>query len=221
MFEMTEFTYQYIRKFVASPRYNLSSIKIFKSKKTRFQLEVDGDIYFVEVGGRYGIAGIPCDDDSSRVLLKVRKFIDLNEDFTEDNQYKWTDDIMEVVVRNIEDVKRHLVALFDVNPDEVQVELVEPVYNVVVHEIAGFPMYTFKCGEERFLALIEKNDKNTYEIQIRKNTADSNMMTLTGVKNGKLFKTVLLKSLNDWFKSYYDGYTGRVKFSWGDSVELY
>ena len=141
------------------------------------------------------------------------------DEYNVEKMYRFYDTLLDATITNYEEAARYIAAFFAVPYDDVKFEFIEPVVEVIVHKITGFPMYRFNTEGKKFIAMIEKNSGETrdYVIRIQMNNEIANMLTLDGVKTGRMFRTVLLKRLNDWFK---ETFNKRAQFKWGTNIEM-
>lgn len=61
----------------------------------------------------------------------------------------------------------------------------------------------FNIDSKNYLAIIENASEGNYNIRINYGSF-SNTMSISDIKSGKLFKTVLLRRLNDWYKETFN-----------------
>ena len=118
-----------------------------------------------------------------------------------------------------EHIEKLIAITLDIDESEVCVNFVDPVTDVYVHKVTGLPLYYFHTEGIKHVVTIERNpgENRDYVIKICTSDKDSMMMELSGVKTGKLFRTVLLKRLNDWYK---EKYQKRARFNWGANVTM-
>jgi hypothetical protein len=127
--------------------------------------------------------------------------------------------LMTASVESLEDTARVVACAYGINADRVKINFIDPTVKVVVHQITDFGLYHFKIDNDVYLAMVKTSgeDYNTYNIEILKNQHDIAMLSVEGSKSGRLFKSVLLKKLNDWFKEIY---CKRAKFVWGQDSQI-
>jgi hypothetical protein len=118
-----------------------------------------------------------------------------------------------------EHIEKLIAIMLDIEESEVHFNFVEPVTDVYVHKVTGLPLYYFNTEGVKHVVTIERNpgENRDYVIKICTSGKDSMMLELSGVKTGKLFRTVLLKRLNDWYK---ERYQKRARFNWGANVNM-
>jgi hypothetical protein len=141
------------------------------------------------------------------------------DEVTYDNMGSFYRDFLSVRLDDPHAAAAYIAVVFGVNPDAVNVEYIEPVIPVVVHKMTGFPIYRFNVEGKKYLAMVEEHStENTdYVVRITSNNEEAKMLTFDGAKKGRLYKTVLLKRLNDYFK---ETFGKRYQFSWGPNVEM-
>jgi hypothetical protein len=118
-----------------------------------------------------------------------------------------------------EDIEKLIAIALNIEESEVHFNFVEPVTDVYVHKVTGLPLYYFNTEGVKHVVTIERNpgENRDYVIKICTSDTDNMMLELSGVKTGKLFRTVLLKRLNDWYK---EKYQKRARFNWGANVNM-
>jgi hypothetical protein len=118
---------------------------------------------------------------------------------------------------NISKLKSYLSLVTDIDEDKINIYVEEEVVQVVVHQISNFPIYFFNTQGYRHLVNIESSPKNPGKYVIKISRGNTSQFTLECKTTGTLYKTVLLKRLNDWFKV---NYGRRATFTWGDPVAV-
>jgi hypothetical protein len=132
------------------------------------------------------------------------------------NRYGVLRDDVYVTAYSLSQLEQYIAITLDA--DNVNIQIEEPVTPVTVHKMTGFPMYFFSIDGVKYVVTLEKHvdEDHDYLIKISTNKEDM-MLDTTGIKKGRLFKTVLLKRLNDWFK---DKFNRRAQFKWGKNFEI-
>jgi hypothetical protein len=107
----------------------------------------------------------------------------------------------------------------DINDSDVHITFEDPVTDVIVHKVVGLPVYYFHTEGIKHLVTIERSNSENrdYLIKISTSNKDNTMLDMGGIKTGRLFRTVLLKRLNDWYK---ETYNKRACFKWGANVTM-
>ena len=117
-------------------------------------------------------------------------------------------------------IARFVAVLLDLEENEVSIEIEEPITYVNVYKLSGLPVYVFNINDIKHVATIEKcNDGiRDYVVKISTSSQNDTMLDFSRYKPGKLFRTVLMKRLNDWFK---ETYGGRAQFRLSnDEIEV-
>ena len=134
-----------------------------------------------------------------------------------DNNIRTT---MAADVYSISQIEKLIAFSLDIDePLAVHLNFEDEVTEVFVHKVTGLPLYYFHTEGVKHVVTIERNpgENRDYIIRICSSGKDNGMLNMSAVKTGKLFRTVLLKRLNDWYK---EKYQKRATFKWGANVNM-
>jgi hypothetical protein len=127
--------------------------------------------------------------------------------------------ILYAQVSNKIQIEKMIATILDIDDTDVHITFEDPVTDVIVHKVVGLPVYYFHTEGIKHLVTIERSssENRDYLIKISTSNKDNTMLDMGSIKTGRLFRTVLLKRLNDWYK---ETYNKRACFKWGANVTM-
>jgi len=193
-----------IRRYLSAKTFSCDNIVVSKNFKEEFifAIEHEGTKYFFTLNKHKG-----------NLWCRV-EFIENIEEFTADNMYSVRNDFFDARLKSFDDIERTVAYVLNIEQEAVKVDVVT---KVVVHKSQDYPwVYTFSIDGKNYLAIIENVSEGNYNIRINYGSF-SNAMSISDIKSGKLFKTVLLKRLNDWYK---ETFSEKARFVWGKNLKM-
>jgi hypothetical protein len=169
----------------------------------------------------FSFNGVITDENNLDTAFMIDEYRDLNcTDLLNmiDNQMHYPNRLIWVKIRtNLDDIQKYISMVTGIDEDDIRIRIEEPIQQIFVHQLGQMPVFHFASDDKNFIANIVESSSTTYQIMIYSSTKLVNAIKLEGAKVGTIYKSVLLKRFNDWYKQ---SYQKQVTFKWGSELSL-